>query len=88
MAVTAGSAGSGAGRVRAMTAMSSVRRWVQSPTSEARWRTTPSGPTGAAERRTHGLRPLHCSERPDLHGRDGVRWSSLVLQADGAPGGA
>ncbi|MEW1909303.1 methyltransferase domain-containing protein [Kitasatospora sp. NPDC085895] len=37
---------------------------------------------------THGLRPLHCSERPDLHGRDGVRWSSLVLQADGAPGGA
>ncbi|MFD0532108.1 methyltransferase domain-containing protein [Kitasatospora arboriphila] len=38
--------------------------------------------------RTHGLRPLHCSERPDLHGRDGVRWSSLVLQADGAPGGA
>jgi SAM-dependent methyltransferase len=31
-----------------------------------------------------GLRTLHSSERPDLHGRDGVRWSSLVLQAAGA----
>ncbi len=35
--------------------------------------------------RTHGLQPLHRSERPDLHGRDGVRWSSLVLQAEGGP---
>ncbi|MEU8706832.1 class I SAM-dependent methyltransferase [Streptomyces sp. NPDC048565] len=30
---------------------------------------------------THGLRTLLSSERSDLHGRDGVRWSSLVLQA-------
>ncbi|MFF8917242.1 hypothetical protein ACF08M_28985 [Streptomyces sp. NPDC015032] len=29
----------------------------------------------------HGLLTVHRSERPDLHGRDGVRWSSLVLQA-------
>ena len=28
-----------------------------------------------------GLRTIHNSERPDLHGRDGVRWSCLVLQA-------
>lgn len=31
-----------------------------------------------------GLRTLHASERPDLHGRDDVRWSSLVLQAPSA----
>src|SRR5215469_17094673 len=31
-----------------------------------------------------GLRTLHTSERPDPHGRDGVRWSILVLQAAGA----
>ncbi|MFJ8431364.1 class I SAM-dependent methyltransferase [Kitasatospora sp. NPDC094019] len=30
---------------------------------------------------THGLRTLLSSERSDLHGRDSVRWSSLVLQA-------
>lgn len=29
----------------------------------------------------HGLRTVLSSERPDLHGRAGVRWSSLVLQA-------
>ncbi|MEU6957210.1 class I SAM-dependent methyltransferase [Streptomyces sp. NPDC045714] len=29
----------------------------------------------------HGLQTLLSSERPDLHGRDEVRWSSLVLQA-------
>jgi len=29
----------------------------------------------------HGLQTLLSSERSDLHGRDGVRWSSLVLQA-------
>lgn len=29
--------------------------------------------------RTHGLRAVHRSERTDLHGRDGVRWSRLVL---------
>ena len=29
----------------------------------------------------YGLRTVHRSERPDLHGRDSVRWSSLVLQA-------
>lgn len=28
-----------------------------------------------------GLRTIHASERPDLHGRDSVRWSCLVLQA-------
>ncbi|MFK0257085.1 class I SAM-dependent methyltransferase [Streptomyces sp. NPDC090445] len=28
----------------------------------------------------YGLRAVHRSERPDLHGRDGVRWSVLVLQ--------
>ncbi|MEU9129964.1 class I SAM-dependent methyltransferase [Kitasatospora sp. NPDC048540] len=28
-----------------------------------------------------GLRTVHRSERPDLHGRDGVRWSSLVFQS-------
>ncbi|MHA6765192.1 class I SAM-dependent methyltransferase [Streptacidiphilus sp. PAMC 29251] len=32
----------------------------------------------------HGLQALHRSERPDLHGRDSVRWSSLVLQAGDA----
>ncbi|MET9889016.1 class I SAM-dependent methyltransferase [Streptomyces sp. NPDC006465] len=31
---------------------------------------------------THGLRTVHRGERPDLHGRVGVRWSSLVLQAE------
>ncbi|MCU7820447.1 class I SAM-dependent methyltransferase [Kitasatospora sp. DSM 101779] len=36
-----------------------------------------------AAARALGLRLLHRSERPDLHGRDGVRWSSLVLQAGG-----
>ncbi|WP_406739638.1 class I SAM-dependent methyltransferase [Streptomyces atratus] len=30
----------------------------------------------------HGLHTVHCGERPDLHGRDDVRWSCLVLQAD------
>lgn len=37
---------------------------------------------------TYGLRTVHRSERPDLHGRDGVRWSCLVLQTnsfDNAP---
>ncbi|MFJ2103104.1 class I SAM-dependent methyltransferase [Streptomyces microflavus] len=29
----------------------------------------------------HGLQTLLSSERSDLHGRDSVRWSSLVLQA-------
>jgi SAM-dependent methyltransferase len=29
----------------------------------------------------HGLRTVLSSERSDLHGRDSVRWSSLVLQA-------
>lgn len=29
----------------------------------------------------HGLQPVHRGERPDLHGRDNVRWSRLVLQA-------
>ncbi|GAA2151442.1 hypothetical protein GCM10009760_46840 [Kitasatospora kazusensis] len=29
----------------------------------------------------YGLETVHRSERSDLHGRDGVRWSSLVLQA-------
>ena len=29
----------------------------------------------------YGLRTVHQSERPDLHGRAGVRWSTLVLQA-------
>ncbi|MBL1091751.1 MULTISPECIES: class I SAM-dependent methyltransferase [Streptomyces] len=33
--------------------------------------------------RAHGLRRHHCHERLDLHGRDNVRWSCLVLQADG-----
>ncbi|MEU5539734.1 methyltransferase domain-containing protein [Streptomyces sp. NPDC020362] len=33
--------------------------------------------------RALGLRTVHRGERPDLHGRDNVRWSSLVLQADG-----
>lgn len=28
-----------------------------------------------------GLRTIHASERPDLHGRNSVRWSCLVLQA-------
>ena len=31
----------------------------------------------------HGLRTVLSSERSDLHGRDSVRWSSLVLQAQG-----
>ncbi len=31
-----------------------------------------------------GLRTLHASERSDLHGRDSVYWSCLVLQAAGA----
>ncbi len=31
----------------------------------------------------HGLRTVLSSERSDLHGRDSVRWSSLVLQAKG-----
>ncbi|MGW1409720.1 class I SAM-dependent methyltransferase [Streptomyces sp. NPDC002403] len=31
----------------------------------------------------HGLHTVHRAERPDLHGRDNVRWSSLVLRADG-----
>ncbi|GGV89118.1 hypothetical protein GCM10015535_42080 [Streptomyces gelaticus] len=38
----------------------------------------------------HGLRIVHCGERPDLHGRDDVRWSCLVLRAEGvgnAPSG-
>ncbi|MFI6874473.1 class I SAM-dependent methyltransferase [Streptomyces sp. NPDC050400] len=37
---------------------------------------------------TYGLRTVHRSERPDLHGRDNVWWSSLVLQmndADNSP---
>ncbi|MEU3772035.1 class I SAM-dependent methyltransferase [Streptomyces sp. NPDC032472] len=29
----------------------------------------------------YGLRAVHRSERADLHGRGGVRWTSLVLQA-------
>jgi hypothetical protein len=29
----------------------------------------------------YGLQTVHRSERPDLHGRNSVRWSSLVLQA-------
>ncbi|WP_415959765.1 class I SAM-dependent methyltransferase [Streptomyces sp. 021-4] len=29
----------------------------------------------------YGLQTLHYSERPDLHGRDDVRWSCLVLEA-------
>lgn len=29
----------------------------------------------------HGLRTVHRGERPDLHGRDDVRWSCLVLEA-------
>ncbi|MEE1769401.1 class I SAM-dependent methyltransferase [Streptomyces sp. JV185] len=29
----------------------------------------------------HGLHTVHRAERPDLHGRDTVRWSCLVLQA-------
>jgi hypothetical protein len=29
-----------------------------------------------------GLRAIHASERPDLHGRDGVRWSNLVLRSE------
>ncbi|MFC1407010.1 MULTISPECIES: bifunctional 2-polyprenyl-6-hydroxyphenol methylase/3-demethylubiquinol 3-O-methyltransferase UbiG [Streptacidiphilus] len=33
----------------------------------------------------HGLRTVLSSERSDLHGRDGVRWSSLVLQAQDSP---
>ncbi len=32
--------------------------------------------------RAHGLCRLHCSERLDLHGRDNVRRSCLVLQSD------
>ncbi|MGW8503618.1 class I SAM-dependent methyltransferase [Streptomyces sp. CLCI03] len=32
--------------------------------------------------RRHGLWPIHRSERPDLHGRDSVHWSCLVLQTD------
>ncbi|MFG3363482.1 class I SAM-dependent methyltransferase [Streptomyces sp. NPDC048156] len=32
----------------------------------------------------HGLQTVHRSERPDLHGRASVRWSSLVLQAQDA----
>ncbi|MFF2963182.1 class I SAM-dependent methyltransferase [Streptomyces sp. NPDC057963] len=32
----------------------------------------------------HGLPTVHRSERPDLHGRDRVRWSSLVFQAQNA----
>ncbi|NDZ81070.1 class I SAM-dependent methyltransferase [Streptomyces sp. SID10853] len=32
----------------------------------------------------HGLRTVLSSERSDLHGRDGVRWSTLVLQAKNA----
>lgn len=31
--------------------------------------------------RTHGLEAIHRGERTDLHGRDGVRWSRLVLEA-------
>ncbi|MFI1766087.1 class I SAM-dependent methyltransferase [Streptomyces sp. NPDC020800] len=31
---------------------------------------------------TYGLQTVHLSERSDLHGRDSVRWSCLVLQAD------
>ncbi|WP_424567892.1 class I SAM-dependent methyltransferase [Streptomyces sp. CH-036] len=30
--------------------------------------------------RTYGLRAVHRGERADLHGRDGVRWSELVLE--------
>ncbi|MFJ9889239.1 class I SAM-dependent methyltransferase [Streptomyces sp. NPDC091287] len=33
----------------------------------------------------HGLQTLLSSERSDLHGREEVRWSSLVLQADEGP---
>ena len=33
-----------------------------------------------------GLRSIHTSERPDLHGRDSVRWSCLVLQSAKAEG--
>lgn len=32
----------------------------------------------------HGLQTVHRSERPDLHGRNSVRWSCLVLQAKDA----
>jgi SAM-dependent methyltransferase len=32
----------------------------------------------------HGLQTVLSSERSDLHGRDSVRWSSLVLQAQDA----
>ncbi|MFJ6612748.1 class I SAM-dependent methyltransferase [Streptomyces sp. NPDC091289] len=30
---------------------------------------------------THGLRAVHRGERTDLHGRDDVRWSRLVLES-------
>ncbi|MFE9401088.1 class I SAM-dependent methyltransferase [Streptomyces sp. NPDC006530] len=33
---------------------------------------------------TYGLHTVHRSERPDLHGRDSVRWTSLVLQMNAA----
>ncbi|MDY0814646.1 class I SAM-dependent methyltransferase [Kitasatospora purpeofusca] len=32
----------------------------------------------------YGLQTVHRSERPDLHGRDSVRWSCLVFQATDA----
>ncbi|MFJ3922803.1 class I SAM-dependent methyltransferase [Streptomyces sp. NPDC090022] len=31
----------------------------------------------------YGLRAIHCSDRPDLHGRSSVWWSCLVLQMAG-----
>jgi SAM-dependent methyltransferase len=31
-----------------------------------------------------GLQTVHRSEHPDLHGRDSVRWSCLVLQTNGS----
>ncbi|MFJ6012875.1 class I SAM-dependent methyltransferase [Streptomyces sp. NPDC092952] len=36
----------------------------------------------------YGLRVVHRSERADLHGRGGVRWSSLVFRADDVTGPA
>ncbi|MFF3029441.1 hypothetical protein ACFVS7_00260 [Streptomyces rubiginosohelvolus] len=30
---------------------------------------------------TYGLRAVHRGERADLHGRDGVHWSKLVLES-------
>ncbi|MER6068408.1 class I SAM-dependent methyltransferase [Streptomyces sp. NPDC001817] len=37
---------------------------------------------------THGLQTVHLSERADLHGRDSVRWTCLVLQWESAENSA